>query len=81
MFRIALLAILLPISAQALADDRNRSFVQSELRHQYALKVDVTELSENQFWAIYLEITSPRKENVLRTRQRIKAIIRRGETF
>jgi len=78
---IAFFAALLPISAQATTDDQNRSYIQGELRHQFGLKVNVTELSDKQFWAIYLIVTSGNEDGKLRTRQRIKTIIRRGESF
>ena len=81
MLKIAVMSALLPLSAEASSDDRNRSYVQSELRHQFALNVDVTELSNRQFWAIYLIVTSGNEDGKLRTRQRIKTIIRRGENF
>jgi len=79
--KIAFFAALLPLGAQAASDDQNRSYIQGELRHQFGLKVNVTELSDQQFWAIYLIVTSGNDDGKFRTRQRIKSIIRRGESF
>ena len=81
MLRSILFAALLPISALASSDDQNRSYIQGELRFQFNLDVDVTELTDRQFWAIYLIVTSGNDDGKLRTRQRIKTIIRQGENF
>lgn len=78
---IIIIAVLLPLSVQGSSDDQNRSYIQNELRFQYALKVDTTQLTDRQFWAIYLIVTSGNEDGKLRTRQRIKTIIRRGENF
>ena len=81
MLRNIIFAALLPISAPASSDDQNRSYIQGELRFQFHLDVDVAELSDRQFWAIYLIVTSGNNDGKFRTRQRIKTIIRRGENF
>ena len=81
MLRNIIIAALLPISAFASTDDQNRSYIQGELRFQFHLDVDVTELSDRQFWAIYLIVTTGNTDGKFRTRQRIKSIIRRGDSF
>ncbi len=78
MLRIALLAILLPFAAQALPDHQLR-YIQQELKFQYLIDIDTTQLTAAQASAIFLKITSERP--TLRNRQRIKTIIRRGKHF
>ncbi len=81
MLRVIFVALMISGTAQAADTTLPVAYIQSELRFQYGLKVDVMQLTNRQISAIYLQITSSDDGEIHRTRQRVKTIIRRGKDF